>query len=110
VIVAASAATLWKAWKPGEAGDEPFVTRAQLRSILALLLPAAIYTVAIGFIGIYVASCGFLAYFMLRHGKHRGWTTAAVALGLPALLFMMFEVWFRTPLPKGPLEALLGLH
>jgi putative tricarboxylic transport membrane protein len=51
-----------------------------------------------------------MAYFMARHGKHAWWVTAAVALGLPAVLFMMFEVWFKTPLPKGPLEALLGLN
>ncbi len=34
----------------------------------------------------------------------------AVALGLPLSLFVMFEVWFKTPLPKGPLESLLGLN
>ena len=27
---------------------------------------------------------------------------------VPLLLFMMFEVWFLVPLPKGPLEAMLG--
>jgi putative tricarboxylic transport membrane protein len=24
------------------------------------------------------------------------------------VLFMMFEVWFLVPLPKGPLEDMLG--
>lgn len=109
VIVFASVATLWTHGRRRESGGETFVTRAQLRSILALLLPATLYVIAIGFVGIYVASCLFLAYFMMRHGAHRWWTTAAVALGLPAVLFMMFEVWFKTPLPKGPLESLLGL-
>jgi len=46
---------------------------------------------------------------MARHGKHRTWVVAAVSIGLPVVLFLMFELWFRTPLPKGPLEALLGL-
>jgi hypothetical protein len=45
---------------------------------------------------------------MGRHGGHRWWVTALVAVGLPVALFVMFEVWFKTPLPKGPLEALLG--
>jgi hypothetical protein len=31
-----------------------------------------------------------------------------VAIGVPLMLFMMFEVWFLVPLPKGPLEAALG--
>ena len=25
-------------------------------------------------------------------------------------VFVMFEIWFKVPLPKGPLEALLGLQ
>ncbi len=91
------------------AATATFVTRAQLKRILAMLVPAVIYAVAIAFAGIYVASVVFLAYFMARHGDHRKWVVAAVAIGLPVVLFLMFEIWFRTPLPKGPLEALLGL-
>ena len=32
----------------------------------------------------------------------------AVAVGVPLVLFVMFEIWFLVPLPKGPLERLLG--
>jgi hypothetical protein len=24
------------------------------------------------------------------------------------VFFLMFEVWFKVPLPKGPIEAMLG--
>lgn len=109
ITMAASLSALVDAVRHRAAAHEVFVTRAQLRSMLALMVPATIYVAAIGFVGIYVSSAVFLAYFMARHGDHRWWTTAAVALGLPGTLFMMFERWFRTPLPKGPLEALLGL-
>jgi hypothetical protein len=27
-----------------------------------------------------------------------------------AVFFVLFEVWFKLPLPKGPLEAWLGLN
>jgi putative tricarboxylic transport membrane protein len=27
---------------------------------------------------------------------------------VPVSMFLMFELWFMVPLPKGPLEALLG--
>ncbi len=47
--------------------------------------------------------------FMLRHGKHRLWLTALVAVGVPLAFWALFERWFKVPLPKGPLEALLGL-
>jgi putative tricarboxylic transport membrane protein len=91
------------------AGRTTFVTRAQLRRILAMLVPAVLYVVAIALLGIYVASALFLAYFMARHGKHRVWVVTAVSIGMPVVLFLMFELWFRTPLPKGPLETLLHL-
>jgi hypothetical protein len=35
-------------------------------------------------------------------------TRLAVALGVPLVFFFVFERWFVVPLPKGPLEALLG--
>ena len=110
ITVAASLSALVNALRNRAAAAETFVTRAQLRSMAALMVPATIYAATISFVGIYVSSAVFLAYFMARHGDHRWWTTAAVALGLPGTLFLMFELWFKTPLPKGPLEAMLGLH
>ncbi len=31
-----------------------------------------------------------------------------VGVGVSLALFFMFERWFLVPLPKGPLEAMLG--
>jgi len=109
IICAASAWVFFTAWRKRAAGRDAFVSRGQLAQIMTLLVPAVVYVIAIGFVGIYVASLVFIAYFMARHGGHRWWVTASVAIGLPLVLFMMFEVWFRTPLPKGPLESFLGL-
>lgn len=109
VICIASAWIFATIWHARGKGGEPFVLRGQLRQIMTLLLPAIVYVIAIAFVGIYLSSAIFIGWFMARHGGHRIWTSAAVAIGLPAALFMLFEVWFRTPLPKGPIEALLGL-
>jgi hypothetical protein len=39
-----------------------------------------------------------------------GWgLVAALAIGVPAVAYVMFEKWFLVPLPKGPIEDLLGL-
>jgi hypothetical protein len=41
-------------------------------------------------------------------GKY-GWAkTVAVSVGVTVVFFLMFEVWFKVPLPKGPIEAALG--
>lgn len=85
-----------------------FVELAQFRSVLALLVPTAIYIGVIAFLGIYVASAIYLTYFMRLLGGYRAIVIAPVALGVPVLLFFLFEVWFLVPLPKGPVESLFG--
>ena len=109
VICISSAVSFGSAWQRCTLAHKTFLTRRALSQVLALLLPLTAYVALIGTLGIYVASCAFIAYFMLRHGAHRAWLAAAVALGVPCVLFLTFELWFKLPLPKGPLEALLGL-
>ncbi len=87
---------------------EIFVGRAQLRDVFAMLWPITVYVALIAFIGIYVASAALIAWFMLRHGKYRWVVSLPVAVAVPLLFFLVFERWFLVPLPKGPLERLLG--
>ena len=90
--------------------DKAFVQVGQLKLVLAVLVPTAIYAALIGWIGIYVASVVFIAFFMHWLGKYPWWTVAAVSIGNSVVFFLVFEVWFKIPLPKGPLEAALGLN
>ena len=85
-----------------------FADRAQLRMVLAMLWPMAVYVALITGLGIYVASLLLIAYFMRRYGGYRWPLVAAVAVGVPLVFFAIFERWFLVPLPKGPLEQLLG--
>jgi hypothetical protein len=41
-------------------------------------------------------------------GNYNWLVAVAVGVVVPILTFLMFEVWFLVPLPKGPLENLLG--
>ena len=94
-------------WK--QLAGKVFVTYADFKPVLAMLLPTVVYVVLIKLIGIYVASALFIAGFMLFQGKYK-W--------LPTLLrerrragrrsSLLFEIWFLVPLPKGPLEHMLG--
>jgi putative tricarboxylic transport membrane protein len=87
---------------------ESFVEREAFSGVLAVAWPSLIFVGLIAFVGIYVASIILIAFFMKRHGKY-GWAlTAAVSVGVMALFFLVFERWFLVPLPKGPLEALMG--
>jgi len=85
-----------------------FVKGDELRPVLYMLVPTIVYVVLIAFIGIYVASAIYIAAFMKVQGKY-GWpATLAVAIGVPVAIFLLFEVWFLVPLPKGPIEGMLG--
>jgi len=85
-----------------------FVGRDELQLVLAMLVPATLYVVAMGFVGLYLSSIALIAWFMRRHGGFGWLSSMGVALGVPATVFLVFERWFLVPLPKGPVEALLG--
>ena len=82
-------------------GAEKFVDLAQLRQVLAVLVPAAFFVLGIQLIGIYVAAFVYITVFMVWLGKY-GWVKSIViALIVSVVSFMMFEVWFQVPLYKG---------
>ena len=85
-----------------------FVSRERFKPVLLVLLPTAVYVLAIQFLGIYVASTLFIAAFMRVMDKSTWLKTLLVSLGVSLLLFWMFEIQFKVPLPKGPLEAWFG--
>jgi hypothetical protein len=84
------------------------VTRGQLKLVLLLLAPSIVYVGLIQVLGMYVASSLFVAFFMLYLGRYSLLKTLPVALGVSLAFFVLFEVWFKVPLPKGPLEAAIG--
>lgn len=87
---------------------QQFVEPEQLRSILALLLPTIVYIGVVYAIGIYLGSALYLAYFMRVLGRYQWKLIAPIAIGVPAALFVLFEIWFLVPLPKGPVENYFG--
>ncbi|MFY9315812.1 MAG: tripartite tricarboxylate transporter TctB family protein [Burkholderiales bacterium] len=89
--------------------DKAFVEVGQLQLVLSVLVPAAIYALLVTWIGIYASSVLFIGYFMRRLGKYDWWKVVAVGVGTAAVFYVVFEKWFKVPLPKGPLENLLGL-
>ena len=90
------------------AGGQSFVTREQLRPVLAVLVPATAMVALMEVAGLYVAAALYIAFYMRWVGRHRWLTIVVLALGIPIATFVIFERWFLVPMPKGPLEAWLG--
>jgi putative tricarboxylic transport membrane protein len=89
--------------------NEAFVEVGQLKLVLSVLIPSAIYVALISPLGIYVSSALFVAFFMRWLGKYAWWKVALVAIGNSVVFFLIFELWFLVPLPKGPVEAWLHI-
>lgn len=87
-----------------------FVTGSQGKQVLRILIPLAIYVLGIRLLGIYVASTLFIGAFMIWLGKYGWLKTVLVSVGVSVAFFLMFELWFKVPMIKGPLESALGLN
>jgi putative tricarboxylic transport membrane protein len=108
LIIAGSVANLVRALLEGNR-DKLFADWDQLGQVVSVIIPTAVYVLAVPWIGIYVASMLLIALFMTWFGRYGFALTSAIALGVPAIAYLLFEKWFLIPLPKGPIEDLLGL-
>ena len=110
IICASSVVTFIQALLMRPEKNKTFVERGQLKLVLSVLVPSTIYVALVGWLGIYVAGAIFIAFFMRWLGKYPWWKLALVSIGNSVVFFLIFERWFLVPLPKGPLESLLGFN
>lgn len=89
-------------------GEKVATTIPGIKRMAAIFVPAVLFVLATNYIGIYVSAAIYIGTFMVFFGKFAVWKALAVSLGIAIVNFMMFEVWFLVPLPKGPLETALG--
>ena len=89
---------------------EGFVTSEEFHRSLSVFWPTAALVVAMFPLGCYVPSGIYLAWMMRRHGGH-GWVlSAAYGAAVMAVFVLIFDLWFRVPLAKGPVEALFSIY
>jgi putative tricarboxylic transport membrane protein len=91
-----------------QAAAETFVTRAQLRRVMAVFLPTFLFCLVTQYLGLYVASFLLIAGFMRLIGKIAWWKSLLTAFIFTALMFVTFDIAFDVIMPKGPLEAAFG--
>src|SRR5579862_4157540 len=88
--------------------DKTFVTRAQLRRVMAVFVPTLLFCLVTQFLGLYVASFLLISGFMRLVGKIGWWKSLLTAFLFTAIMFVTFDIVFDVIMPKGPLEAALG--
>jgi putative tricarboxylic transport membrane protein len=108
IMFIASAGTLIQNLVVVGRGGRSFIAREQLMRVLQVLVPMTIFVVLSIYIGIYISTFLFITFFMMWHGHYPIYKAVPIALLVPIVLFIVFEIWFLVPLPKGPFEAWLG--
>lgn len=105
-ICVSSVITLGQVLFRSKSSGKVFVEWEQLKLVMSVLVPAAVFVLGIQLIGIYVASAAYIAFFMVWLGKY-GWMKSVVlGIAVSAATFMMFEIWFKVPLFKGAYNPL----
>jgi hypothetical protein len=106
ILCISGAGIMYQALLGKQKNTDVFVDGEQLKRVLSVLLPAAVYVLAVQFIGIYVGSTIYIILFMVILGKYSWVKSLIAALTVNILFFMMFEVWFKVPLFKGKFDLL----
>ncbi|QOZ27292.1 tripartite tricarboxylate transporter TctB family protein [Bradyrhizobium sp. CCBAU 51753] len=108
ILGAASLYGLGAAFLSRREAAEVFVTRAQLRRVMAVFVPTLLFCLVTQYLGLYVASFLLIAGFMRLIGKIALWKSLLTAFVFTAVMFVTFDIVFDVIMPKGPLEAALG--
>ena len=77
------------------------------RPLLGAIALTALYLAILEPAGYLLATPPYLAGLLLVQGRVPARTFLLTALGVPAVLYALFAVAMRVPLPLGPLEPLL---
>lgn len=110
IIILASAFNMAMAFAHHRDRVEEFLTTEQGQRVVAFFGPMFLFVLVSSFLGVYVGMILYLFSVMVFQGGYRPHKAIAVSLTTAVANYFLFEVWFKVPLLKGPLEALIGIH
>jgi hypothetical protein len=91
-----------------EEARDAFVSWAQLRRVLQVLVPTFLFVLGTAWLGLYVSSFFLISGFMWTIGRIALWKSVLTAFIFTAAMFFTFQIAFDVIMPKGPLEAFFG--
>ena len=94
----------------GRGDQRAFLERRHLIRLARFFAPMVAFVVVTIFMGLYVGAALYLLYIAWRQGGYRPHWAALMGIGFAVALFVIFEVTFKVPLLKGPIEPLLGIY
>ena len=95
-----------RAFTQPQSTESPFATRESITSVIKLIVPMFFYALSFQWLGFYMATALYMAFFAWYLGKYMWWATLAAGAITPLAVFLLFEVAFRLALPKSVLYQL----
>ena len=110
LIVFGSAMNLVYAFVKHRGSGEIFVDRARFKAVFGFLVPLVAFAGVATVLGLYVGTALYIAGTMVFQGRYKWWIGLAAGLGVSLFFFVIFEIGFKVPLLKGPVEAFFGIY
>ncbi len=101
LILVTCAVVLVNAVRRPSSGKAPFAGREGVLSVLKLAIPMLLMATAMLWLGLYIVSVLFLAYFAWYIGRYRPQWVALISIATPLALYLVFEQGFKVPMPKS---------
>lgn len=89
---------------------EIFIEREQVMRLAGFFAPMVAFVAVTVFLGLYVGAILYLFFVAWRQGKYNPVISLLLGIGFAVALYVVFELVFKVPLHKGPLEHMLGIY
>lgn len=110
LIVLGSAINLGHALFKHRGSGEIFVDSGRFKAVLGFFLPLVAFAAASTLLGLYVGTALYIAGTMTFQGRYKWWIGLPAGIAVSLFFFVIFEIGFRVPLLKGPVEAWFGIY
>jgi hypothetical protein len=110
LIMFGSAVNLVVAFIKHRGSGEVFVELSRLKPVLGFALPLVAFAAISTVLGLYVGTALYIAGAMMFQGRYKWWASVPAGIAVSLFFFVIFEIGFKVPLLKGPVEAFFGIY
>lgn len=82
--------------------QENLININELRNLLIFMVLGGLILVLSDYIGLLTCLCLSIIVYIKIQGKDPWWKAIAIGIGVTIFLYLVFAVFLRVPLPKGP--------
>ncbi|MGF6174951.1 tripartite tricarboxylate transporter TctB family protein [Ensifer sp. 4252] len=110
LIILGSVANAIGAFVKHRGTGDIFIDGARARVVASFFLPLIAFAGVSAWLGLYVGTALYIAGAMFFQGRYKWWIALPAGVAVSLFFFIVFEIGFKVPLLKGPVEAWFGIY